>query len=403
MDQRSIVTKYDFLEMPIKLIMKFTGTISHLSQKGLGVVKNTQNNLSYFVYGAWPGDHGEFEVIDKPLNNKKFAYAKLVRLLQPSDQRQTPPCRYATAENHACTGCPWMIADYTSQLEQKRNRVVYAMRRVGFDTAQLAIGNIHPSPQQLGYRNRCQIKTDGVQLGFVSEDSHQIAPIEDCLVLNDACRALLKSVQQQLPNPEWQDGLTQPWHFIDLDDDLQPQEIAIDRKRPFKQGNTAQSEWMQNWLEEKLAVRPLAAKAVELFCGSGNFTSIIAASNCTEVLAYEADATAIEQLKARQLPKVKPRIADLYDPRIWKQLQPQAGNAQILVLDPPRAGLKKHQGFFECFKALQAIYYISCNPETFARDAWFFCQHGWAIDDIQLADLFPHTSHVEMLAVFSKR
>ncbi|MGZ0020572.1 class I SAM-dependent RNA methyltransferase [Nitrosomonas sp. wSCUT-2] len=383
--------------------MKFTGTISHLSQKGLGVVKNTQNNLSYFVYGAWPGDHGEFEVIDKPLNNKKFAYAKLVRLLQPSDQRQTPPCRYVTAEDHACTGCPWMIADYTSQLEQKRNRVVYAMRRVGFDTAQLAISHVHPSPQQLGYRNRCQIKTDGVQLGFVSEDSHQIAPIEDCLVLNDTCRALLKSVQQQLPNPEWQDGLTQPWHFIDLDDGLQPQEIAIDRKRPFKQGNTAQSEWMQNWLKEKLAARPLAAKAVELFCGSGNFTSIIAASNCTEVLAYEADANAIEQLKARHLPKVKPRIADLYDPRIWKQLQPQAGNAQILVLDPPRAGLKKHQGFFECFKALQAIYYISCNPETFARDAWFFCQHGWTIDDIQLADLFPHTAHVETLAVFSKR
>ena len=103
--------------------MKFTGTISHLSQKGLGVVKNTQNNVSYFVYGAWPGDHGEFEVIDKPLNNKKFAYAKLVRLLQPSGQRQTPPCRYVTAEDHACTGCPWMIADYTSQLEQKRNRV----------------------------------------------------------------------------------------------------------------------------------------------------------------------------------------------------------------------------------------------------------------------------------------
>ena len=51
--------------------MKFNGTITHLSQKGLGVVKNDQNNLSYFVYGTWPGDAGEFEIIDKPLNNNR--------------------------------------------------------------------------------------------------------------------------------------------------------------------------------------------------------------------------------------------------------------------------------------------------------------------------------------------
>ena len=100
--------------------MKFTGSITHLSQKGLGVVKNAQNNISYFVYGTWPGDTGEFEVLDKPLNNKKFAYAKLITLTGPSAQRQTPTCSYATLEENACTGCPWMIADYTSQLAQKK-------------------------------------------------------------------------------------------------------------------------------------------------------------------------------------------------------------------------------------------------------------------------------------------
>jgi|GEM_PF-6482367 len=99
--------------------MKFKGTITHLSQKGLGVVKNDQNNISYFVYGTWPDDIGEFEVLNKPLNNKKFAYAKLITLTDPSAQRETPACSYATLEENACTGCPWMIADYTSQLDQK--------------------------------------------------------------------------------------------------------------------------------------------------------------------------------------------------------------------------------------------------------------------------------------------
>ena len=75
--------------------MKFKGTVTHLSQKGLGVVKNEENKLSYFVYGTWPGDIGEFEALDKILNNKKFAYAKLVQLIQPSPHRQQSACAYA--------------------------------------------------------------------------------------------------------------------------------------------------------------------------------------------------------------------------------------------------------------------------------------------------------------------
>jgi hypothetical protein len=143
-------------------------------------------------------DTGEFEIIDKPLNNKKFAYAKLIQLIRPSGQRQLPACPYIGLEENACTGCPWMIADYTSQLEQKRNRFVYAMKRTGFDETQFTIGPVHPAPQLYGYRNRCQVKTDGAKLGFVSENSHQIAPINDCMVLNDPCRDLLKTAIRQL-------------------------------------------------------------------------------------------------------------------------------------------------------------------------------------------------------------
>lgn len=382
--------------------MTFKGTVTHLSQKGLGVVKNDQDNMSYFVYGAWPGDVGEFEAIDKPLNNKKFAYAKLTQLIQPSAQRQTPVCPHVGLEENACTGCPWMIADYTSQLEQKRNRFIYAMKRAGFDTDALAIGAIHPAPHQYGYRNRCQVKTDGIKLGFVSENSYQIAPIEDCKVLNDTCRALLKTTLQQLPNTDWQTTPDQDRHFIELDDDMQPDEIRIDQKRPFKQGNTEQNEWMQTWLREKLAQNLHLGKVVELFCGSGNFTRIIAESGCTSVISYESDHNAIQSLKTRNLAKVNPQFADLFKPFIWKHLKKYIIDAETLVLDPPRSGLKKLQGFFESFVSLKTIYYISCNPETFAHDARIFNQNGWTIADIQLVDLFPHTPHVEALAVFKR-
>ncbi len=83
-----------------------------------------------------------------------------------------------------------MIADYDSQLEQKRNRFLYAMQRTGFDPEHLTVGPVHPAPHLFGYRNRFQVKTDGQKLGFVSEGSHSIVPIEDCIVLNDTCPAV---------------------------------------------------------------------------------------------------------------------------------------------------------------------------------------------------------------------
>ena len=380
--------------------MIFTGTITHLSQKGLGVVKNMQNNISYFVYGTWPGDHGEFEVINKSLDNKKFAYAKLIRLVQPSPQRQTPSCQHLSLQENACTGCSWMIANYTAQLEQKQNRIRYAMQRVGFDIDKLSIQSIHPAPQVYGYRNRCQLKTDGLQLGFISESTHCIAPIHDCIILNDTCRNLLQTVQRQLPQSAWHTDSAQNWHTIDLDDNMQPGDIVIDRKRPFKQGNSQQNAWMQGWLQKRLAEHPNLGKVVELFCGSGNFTQFIAASNCDSILAFEADFDAVQRLKALNLKRTKPVVADLFSINSWKKIQHHVQDAKTLVLDPPRAGLKKHQGFFDSFRTLETIIYISCNPETFARDAWFFNQHGFTAVKIQPIDLFPHTPHVEVLSEF---
>lgn len=382
--------------------MVFTGRITHLSQKGLGVVKNEQDGVSYFVFGTWPGDEGEFAIIDRSLNNKKYGYAKLVQLTHPSNERQQAPCPYLGNHQNACSGCPWMIADYTSQLEQKRNRFLYAMQRTGFDTSILSIPPVHGSPKQYGYRNRFQVKTDGHQLGFVTEGSHHIAPIQDCLVLNTTCRSLLKTINQSLPNSAWQPSTGYEWNFIDLDDDLSFDQIKPNQKRPFKQGNHTQNTWIKSWLSKQLQANPTLHNVIELFCGSGNFTEVIADSTCHQIIAYEASFDAIQQLRARNLPKVDARPVDLFKPFIWKILRKAISDADTLVLDPPRAGLKNMTGFFEHFRALRTIYYISCDPESFARDAWHFSKEGWTLTEIQLVDLFPHTPHVETLAIMKK-
>jgi 23S rRNA (uracil1939-C5)-methyltransferase len=382
--------------------MKFTGEVTHLSQKGLGVVKSEEENISYFVFGTWPGDLGEFEVIDRPLNNKRYGYARLVQLIKPSDQRQQPACAFLGVNEDSCSGCPWMIADYESQLEQKRNRLIYAMKRIGFDMEQWNIPPVNPSPFLYGYRNRFQVKTDGEKLGFVAEGSHKIAPVGDCITLNDTCRNLLQGMLRSLPREDWAPGAGYNWNFIDVDDDLPAENVQLNQKRPFKQGNSTQNEWIKSWLRSKLNENHRVGKVIELFCGSGNFTEVIAESGCGEMIAYESGLDAIKQLRAKNLPKVDARPIDLFKPFIWKILRKSIADADTLVLDPPRAGLKNMKGFFEHFVSLKTIYYISCDPETFARDAWSFSKKGWSIAEIQLVDLFPHTPHVETLAVLRK-
>lgn len=382
--------------------MSFQGEITHLSQKGLGVVQHPENGLSYFVAGTWPGDRGEFEITDRALNNRKYGYARLIRLIQSSRHRKTPECRFLGFSGNDCSGCPWMIADYDSQLEQKKNRFLYAMHRAGFDPADLNIGAVQPSPDLFGYRNRFQVKTDGEKLGFVAEGSHHIVPIEDCLILNPACRQHLQTLRKHLPSREWSPAPGDDWNFIDLDDQSPAEPVLLNRKQPFRQGNDAQNQWMRSWLKHALEQHGHSHKIVELFCGSGNFTEVIAQTGCPEILAYEADPQAITVLRQKNLPGVDARTADLYHPFIWKILKKNVQDADILVLDPPRSGLKTLRGFFETFTSLETICYISCDPVTFARDAWTFCKNGWSFSDIQLVDLFPHTPHIEIMATFHK-
>lgn len=382
--------------------MLFQGEITHLSQKGLGVVRHPENELSYFVAGTWPGDVGEFKITDRTLNNKKYGYARLIRLIQPSPHRKIPECRFLGFSGNGCSGCPWMIADYDSQLEQKKASFLHAMQRIGFNSQALNVGSVHPSPDLFGYRNRFQVKTDGRKLGFVAEGSHNIVPIEDCIILNTACRQQLQTLRQRLPYREWEPASGYDWNFIDLDDQSTIEPVSLNQKQPFRQGNSAQNLQMKIWLKYQLERYGKPEKTVELFCGSGNFTEVIAQTKCPEILAYESDSRAIAALQQKNLPGVKARTIDLYHPFIWKILKKYISDADTLVLDPPRSGLKTLRGFFEYFVALKTICYISCDSTSFARDAWTFCKNEWELSDIRLIDQFPHTPHVEIMAVFRK-
>jgi 23S rRNA (uracil1939-C5)-methyltransferase len=142
-------------------------------------------------------------------------------------------------------------------------------------------------------------------------------------------------------------------------------------------------------------------RVLDLFCGIGNF-SLPIATKAAHVIGVELDAGMVAKAKANAIlngvTNVEFQAADLSDP---EQLPDWRGeNLDIIVLDPPRAG---------ALAALEAvararpkqILYVSCHPGSLARDAGILvAEHGYRLKQAGAMDMFPHTSHVEAMALF---
>src|SRR5690606_1791082 len=94
------------------------------------------------------------------------------------------------------------------------------------------------------------------------------------------------------------------------------------------------------WLRKKLDLLSKNIQMLELFCGSGNFTRILAELNFEEIIAAESDRTAVEKLKKLELKNTKAHCANLYLETELDSLLFKAKNSEVLVLDPPREGMK---------------------------------------------------------------
>jgi 23S rRNA (uracil1939-C5)-methyltransferase len=190
-------------------------------------------------------------------------------------------------------------------------------------------------------------------------------------------------------------------------------EFAIEM--PFKPADFTQVNHMMNRVLVSRAIRLLEVQAsdrvLDLFCGIGNFTLALA-RKCKSVLGIEGLASlttrAKENAEHNQLAdKASFMQSDLF------QVNPETiaswGKAERWLMDPPR------EGAMEICKALadlhaikdplmpERIVYVSCNPKTLARDAEILCHHaGYTLKGAGIVNMFPHTSHVESIAVFQK-
>ena len=199
------------------------------------------------------------------------------------------------------------------------------------------------------------------------------------------------------------------WTTLDIDEDTDADNVQINRRLPFRQANSAQNQRMQTWLSERLqtirGVSQSPLKVLELFCGSGNFTEVIANAGFDDIVAVECIAQALQALDKKQLCNVSTTLCDLYDNKAFTTLMQTHHNADVLILDPPRDGLKTIDCLFthsaKC-NSYRDVLYISCNLATFSRDLVTFVEAGFSVQQIQPLDQFPQTPHIELLCHLSK-
>ena len=141
---------------------------------------------------------------------------------------------------------------------------------------------------------------------------------------------------------------------------------------------------------------------MDLFCGAGTI-SIYCANDANKIVGIEMVKEAVEQAKYNsKLNNIK--NAEFLAGKV-EDLLPEVLNNNsfdIVIIDPPRAGLHPRALKYISDLPVKKIVYISCNPSTLERDVKILENDGWELKEVQGVDMFPHTAHMEVVAVIEK-
>ena len=424
--------------------------VEDLSHEGRGVARIEGKTV--FVDNALPGERVSMRYTRR---RRKFDEGRAEEILGASPDRVEPPCAHA----HICGGCSLQHLDPARQIERKQAILAEQFAHFG----DLAPEHwLDPLTGPLtGYRGKARLGVKYVDgrgtalVGFREKGSSFIADIERCEVLIPelggsllALRELINGLEcrRRLPQIEVAAGddelalvfrhldpisemdhralaafcAARGWHCY-----LQPgNEDTVHRIHPapdgperlyyrlpahelemgfhpcdFTQVNQTINRRMVELALELLAPEP-EHRVLDLFCGLGNF-SLPAARRAASVVGVEGGEAMVERgyenARRNGLDNAAFHAADLTaDPAG----QPWAGKAyDRVLLDPPRSGAAEVVPWLAETGARRVVY-VSCSPATLARDAGEMKRQGYALRAAGVMDMFPHTSHVESIALF---
>jgi tRNA/tmRNA/rRNA uracil-C5-methylase (TrmA/RlmC/RlmD family) len=354
---------------------------------GVGASAAQVEDFVVFVPFVMTGEEVEAEVTEV---KKRFARAKLVRLLKPSPERVPPACRYFGA----CGGCQYQHISYDAQLRVKRKQIADLFQRIG-GFADDRIAPVIPCPRPYGYRNRIMIRSQWnkpeqrLNIGFVRWDCGLVEDIEECKIAEPAINEQIKNVRThpppkgglkvvlRIPPENWE---VPPDSFFQNNFSLLPRLVSTVREF-VRQGG--------------------ARHLIDLYCGVG-FLGIELSDAVESFVGVECDRSAIQSArhnaKARHCHNSEFITAAVEEalPDLLKRFSP---DVTAVVLDPPRKGCSPQILRLLRRERSAQVIYVSCHPATMARDLNVLGAEGvFELAQVVPLDMFPQTQHVECIA-----
>ena len=361
-----------------------------------------------------------------------------MRIVTPSEQRVTPPCRHYKA----CGGCQMQHASDSFVEGWKRDFVIGALAAQAIETDVRAVAT---SPAQSRRRATLAVRRTkkGAMAGFHGRASDTITPIPDCLLLDPALTEAIPMVEALATEAGSRKG-TLSVTLTRSDTGL---DVSVTGGKPLDRGlerdlgafaeanNLARLTWegetvamreppAQRFGRAKVVPPPgafmqatkqgesdlfsgvqaivgEARRIADLFAGCGTFTLPLAET--AEVLAVEGDADMIAALDrgwrdAHGLKRVTAVARDLFRRPL---LPDELAKLDAVVMDPPRAGAEAQTREIAA-STVPVLAYVSCNPVTFARDARILCDAGFRLDHVLVVDQFRWSVHTELVASFKR-
>ena len=414
--------------------MALTLTIDRIGGQGDGVARSEAGPV--FAPLTLPGETIRAEVVD--------GRAEAIEILTPSHERIAP----VSPHYGDCGGCSlqhWAAEPY---LEWKREQVLLALARERIE-AEVATTVVTPAGVRRRLALHARLGEDGqVRLGFKARKSWRLAPIVECPVADPrliaAIPALAAVVAPLMESPRSAPTLhvTQTLTGLDLDitgierrqggpsrdavlkaiaaagrADLArlslAGEILVEARKPevmfgrvavaLPAGGFLQASPPAEAAMVALTVEAAkgAKKIADLFCGAGTFTFPLA--ELAPVVAADSAAPAVAALKAAaaRAGKLKPITAEARDLFRRPMAPYDLRGCDVIVVDPPRAGAIEQTAQIAQTKATTVVG-VSCNPQTFARDARVLIDAGFRLERVTPIDQFLWSAHVELVGVFRR-
>jgi len=414
---------------------------------GGDAIGRLDDGRAVFVPFGLPGERVRIRLTQE---KKKFARGEIVEILDPSSDRIQPNCKHffvpqvsplpeggglGVRENtQACGGCHYQNLPYEKQLRAKTDILIDQLKRIG-KIENPPVQRMIPSPNAWNYRNHVQFSLNkNGKLGFQAPNSKAVIHISECH-LPEA------SINELWPHLEFE-----PETNIDrvslragIDDDLilvlesetpEPPELKIETDisvthvyadntvviagsdhivmnvldRDFKvsassffQVNTVMAGKMVEHLLARLPVSP-STVLLDVYCGVGLFSAFFA-PKCKTVVGIESSESSCEDFTVNldEFDNV-----ELYEGAAEAVIPHLHAKPDIVLVDPPRAGMDKAavEGILKLRPSLVA--YVSCDPSTLARDATRLIIGGYNLNEVTPFDLFPQTYHIESISIFER-